>query len=207
MQVPINKPINQQIDFFLSIIQKNEQVHTVIETAQDLNLSNWYVGAGCLVQTVWNALSDRPLSENIKDIDLIYFDSSDLSEEAEETMAQKVREKYSNVPLELDVRNQARVHLWYKESFGYSIKPYQSTEEGINSWPTTTTSVGVRFETSQYEVYAPYGLNDLLSLVVRPNKSQITEAIYDKKVARWHQCWPHLTVVGWNDQKDFRRFQ
>ena len=46
-------------------------------------------------------------------------------------------------------------------------------------------------------MYAPYGLNDLFGMIVRPNKLQITEVIYQQKVTRWKTCWPSLQIVGW----------
>jgi hypothetical protein len=48
-------------------------------------------------------------------------------------------------------------------------------------------------------VFAPYGLSDLLGLIVRPNKKQITQAIYDAKVKKWQAKWPGLRVVPWDD--------
>jgi hypothetical protein len=42
----------------------------------------------------------------------------------------------------IDVKNEARVHLWYKSHFGYDIPPYHSVEEAMDSWPTTATAVG-----------------------------------------------------------------
>lgn len=41
-------------------------------------------------------------------------------------------------------------------------------------------------------------LNDLLGLIVRPNKVQITKEIYEKKVLRWKTNWPDLNVIPWN---------
>jgi hypothetical protein len=34
---------------------------------------------------------------------------------------------------------------------------------------------------------------------VRPNRTQITPAIYQAKVARWSACWPSLVVLGWEE--------
>jgi hypothetical protein len=36
----------------------------------------------------------------------------------------------------------------------------------------------------EFECCAPFGLDDLFGLVVRPNKRQITRAIYEAKVER-----------------------
>jgi hypothetical protein len=46
---------------------------------------------------------------------------------------------------------------------------------------------------------APFGLDDLFGLVVRPNKRQITRAIYKAKVDRWRSIWPWLTFLPWEE--------
>ena len=77
------------------------------------------------------------------------------------------------------------------------IEPYPSIEAAISSWPTTATCIGVRMQRDDLIVYAPYGLNDLFDMIARPNKVQITEAIYIKKVDRWKTCWPKLQIIPW----------
>lgn len=46
-------------------------------------------------------------------------------------------------------------------------------------------------------VFAPCGLSELLGLIVRPNKKQITQTIYDAKVKKWRARWPDLRIVAW----------
>lgn len=72
-----------------------------------------------------------------------------------------------------------------------------SEEAAINTWPTTATAIGVRKTGEEWNIYAPFGLNDLFGMVVRANKTQITKEIYEKKVNRWTQRWPGLTVIPW----------
>lgn len=199
-----NLDLHSQISALLEIVKKNEPVFHVINTAAEIGLPNWYVGAGCIVQSVWNHLSELPISQNIKDIDLVYFDATDLSEEKENQWVQKVREKYSAIDLHFDVKNQARVHTWYEKSFGFKIKPYSSTEDAINSWPTLATCTAIRKQDDQYKIYAPYGLNDVLGLICRPNKTQITRDVYEKKIDRWQTCWPQLTVFDWDETNERR---
>ena len=75
--------------------------------------------------------------------------------------------------------------------------PYTSSEDAIGTWPTTATAVGVRLAQGRPVVFAPYGLDDLLGLVVRANRVQITPEIYRRKVSRWTRHWPNLTVLPW----------
>ncbi len=138
-------------------------------------------------------------SAEIKDIDLVYFDAADLSERSEADHEARINAAFANLPVRFDVKNEARVHLWYERRFGYPIRPYTSAQQAIATFPTTATSVGVRPSPSGLEVCAPFELDDLQRLVVRPNKVQITEAIYRAKVDRWRAIWPRLQIVEWSD--------
>lgn len=192
-----NKSLNEQIDFFVHLLLKSEVIAKVLDKSSQLGMPNWYLGAGCLCQTVWNELHGFDLSYGIKDCDLVYFDADRTSYEDEDIFIQKSHSLLKDLPIEVEVRNQARVHLWYKDHFGLSMEPYQSVEHAINSWPTTATSVGITIKDGQFVVYAPYGLNDLLAMIVRANKTQITKDIYEKKIERWAKIWPKLTIVPW----------
>ncbi|NIM46756.1 MAG: hypothetical protein GTN40_01190 [Candidatus Aenigmarchaeota archaeon] len=97
----------------------------------------------------------------------------------------------------IEIRNEARVHLWYEKHFGYKINPYKSLEKAIDTFPTTATTIGVRKDNGKFIIYATYGLDDLLNMVVRANKVKITEEIYLNKVNRWSKIWPQLKVIPW----------
>lgn len=196
----MNKDVNSQIEILENILNLNENIEKVLKVSQ-LEFDYYYVGAGSLVQTVWNYISGYPLSYGISDIDIIYFDDQDLTKEKEEMIEQKLASSLSDLPLEIDVKNEARVHLWYKKKFGKDIKPYQSLEDAINSWPTTATALGVRRENNgEFKVYAPYGLNDLFSMTVKANKQLITRDIYEAKATKWLNLWPKLTVIPWENE-------
>lgn len=165
----------------------------------DIELPNAWLAAGAVAQTVWNVAHRFPPEANIRDIDLIYFDADDLSTESEARHEARIRGLFADLGVAADVKNEARVHLWYPAKFGYSIAPYGSAEEAIATFPTTSTAVGVRPHGSRLDVCAPFGLDDLLGLVVRPNKAQITRAIYEAKIARWRLCWPKLKIYGWDE--------
>jgi hypothetical protein len=192
-----NIDLSAQIDALREILMEHDIIRTILESAEQLQLSNWYLGAGCIVQTVWNHLSGNDPSSHIQDLDFVYFDSNDLSEEGEQRVAECVNRLFAGSPIPFDVRNQSRVHMWYESYFGYPIPPYESLEEAINSWPTTATSIGVTFRQGRMSVYAPYGLHDLFGMIVKPNKVQITKEIYVRKAKRWKKCWPQLTIIAW----------
>lgn len=193
----VNADLGTQIVLFLEIINQNTLLMNILERASALNYPQWYLGAGCLAQTVWNYYTGRPPLDSIKDIDLVYFDAQDLSKEGELHREREAQTAIGDLPLVLDVKNQARVHLWYEQKFGYAIEPYTSVEMAINSWPTTATSIGIRLLDGSFSIYAPYGLNDLLGMMVRANKTQITKEIYEKKCICWKRIWSDLTIMPW----------
>lgn len=179
------------------IILSNNLINEILQRAEKLNLPNWYLGAGCIAQTIWNYFHGYDLNKYINDYDLVYFDNSDLSYEAENKIIEKVKNEFKDLQINLDVKNQARVHVWYKEHFCYAISPYKNIEEAIDTWPTTATSIGVKIINDEFIYYAPFGTHDILSMIAKPNKVQITKEIYESKVERWKNCWPELKIEEW----------
>lgn len=182
----------------LQILECNESVQRILERAGGLNMLNWYLGAGGIAQTVWNVKHGFYPENGIKDYDLVYYDANDTSYEAEDKIIQRGAEIFKDISVLVEIRNQARVHIWYEKHFGKPIDQYKSVEEAIDTWPTTATSVGVRKENDQFLVYTSFGLEDLLNMVVRANKTQISERIYQDKVDRWIKIWPNLKIIPWN---------
>jgi uncharacterized protein len=193
-----NQDITTQTEILMEILDLSVDLQKIFEVSQSVLVDHYYIGAGCLVQTVWNYLSGYPLEYGIEDVDIVYYDAEDLSLEKEKEFERKFTSLLDPLPFKVDVKNEARVHLWYEEKFGYKIEPYPSLEAAINTWPTTATSLGVRKNQQGFKVYAPFGLNDLFGMIVRPNKVQITREIYERKVDKWKKRWPRLTIIPWD---------
>jgi hypothetical protein len=96
-----------------------------------------------MAQSIWNLSFGKPAEFGLKDVDLIYFDPQDLSAETEANHERRLRDLFRGLAIKIDVKNEARVHLWYKDHFGYAIEPYSSSADAIATFPTTATSVGV----------------------------------------------------------------
>lgn len=183
--------------FFEAAVLESPLLAAVLTSWREVALPNAWMVAGAVAQTFWNRAHDFQPAFGIKDIDIVYHDAADLSEDAEIKNSWRISRTFSDLPLRFDVKNEARIHLWYEDKFGYPIKPYKSTEAAIATFPTTATAIGVRPSGDGLEVCAPFGLNDLLNLTLRPNKVQITPAIYRAKTARWTALWPKLKVIDW----------
>jgi hypothetical protein len=189
--------VDQQVRALDQAVHRNSVARAILERAPELRLDSWYLGAGGVTQTVWNLLHGFEPTRGIKDYDLVYFDRDDLSVAGEEAAENRAAQLFEDLDAELDVTNEARVHLWYPERFGRSIPPYCSTEHAISTWPTTASSIGVRSDNGAFVVCAPFGLSDLYAMVVRANKAIIDQAIYEAKAQRWAETWPKLSVIPW----------
>jgi hypothetical protein len=191
-------PLVEQLDGLRSVLSRNEVLTDVLTRAATLELPGWYVTAGCLFQTVWNVVTDRPVTSGIKDYDIFYFDATDLSWEAEDAAIKAGQKVFAGLPAEVEIRNEARVHLWYEQKFGVPCPPHESTEAAIDSFAATTCCLGVRLDPDGgWRVYAPHGLSDVFNLVVRPNPVLAPREVYEAKAARWREEWPELTVLPW----------
>ena len=189
--------INEEL--LVRAISKSKPITKVLQTLKELNLPfEYYIGAGCITNTIWNDISGYPLEYGISDIDIVYYDKYNLESNSEKELKNRLESKLWDFQFDLDVKNQARVHLWYESKFGFPIKPYPTLEAAIDSWPTTATALGIRKEQNGlYKIYAPYQLDDLFSMVVRPNKLLVTKEIFENKANKWKEKWPKLQIVPW----------
>jgi hypothetical protein len=131
----------------------------------------------------------------IADIDLVYFDPTDLSKAREH----EVEARLGAGPPRWDVTNQAAVHTWFAEKFGGGpVEPLTSTVDGIATWPETATCVGVRLEhDGTLTIAAPLGLDDLLDGIWRANDVRVTAAEAARRFERKHVAtrWPRVRVI------------
>jgi uncharacterized protein len=180
------------------LLRASPVVGPLMDAFAGWGLPGCYVGAGAVAQTVWNAAHGFALDVGVKDADVVYYDPDDLSSEAEHRAEDLVQRSVPALGVAVDVTNEARVHLWYERRFGVPLSPYPSAEAAIATWPTTAASIGVRPSAGNgLAVCAPFGLRDLFALVVRPNKTLVTEDVYTTKAQRWHATWPRLTILDW----------
>ena len=186
-------------DRFLEIVLADPTVRAVLDRAPDLGLADAWLTAGVLFQTVWNTLTGRPAGTGIRDADLFYFDP-DTSWDAEDAVIRAGSGLFADLPVPVEIRNQARVHLWYADHFGSPAPPFRDCADAIASFAAVCCSVGVGVDgQGRPRVLAPYGFDDLFALVVRPNRRLAPRHVYEAKAARWLQHWPELTVLACDD--------
>ncbi len=177
---------------FRSDISHNSNNATILNRWDALDLPDAWLVAGCLFQTVWNLhTGDRP-DRHIRDYDLFYYDGSNLSSAYEDAVQKRVEELFGDLEVKVEASNQARVHLWYEEYFGYPYEPLSNSREGIDRFLVMETCVGI----SPEEIYAPYGLPLIYKGSLTLNPGTPHPELYPKKVESYRKRWPWLGTVG-----------
>lgn len=192
----VNLPIEEQIQVLETILKTNSKLMSLLEILESDGIENCYVGAGAINQTVFNYYHDFESDYGIKDYDIVYYDL-DLSYEAEDRVIKRLTAKIDKLDILVDIKNEARVPIWYYEKYGIKRIPYTSVEDAIASWGATITCIGVRLKKGKLIVYAPYGLNDILGMIIRPVKREFEKSAYDERALRWMKKWPKLKKQEW----------
>lgn len=179
------------------ILRRAPGLMWVLATARDLDPPDWLVFSGAVYQPVWNYLTGRPLEAGLKDYDLAYFDPGDISYEAEDQVIRRVAAAFEP-PLreKVEVRNQARVHLWFEDHFGEPYAPLANTAQALSRFTAPAFAVGVRLEADgRLTIIAPFGLEDLFAMRLRPNPLRRATGLartIENAVSRW----PEVSVEG-----------
>jgi uncharacterized protein len=181
---------------FLAIVRQNHVNDQILQRLPELGLPDCLLVAGSLFQTVWNIQSGKAPTADILDYDVFYYDA-DLSWEAEDAAIGKANRAFGDLNAVVQVRNQARVHLWYESKFGIPCEPLVSSRDGIDCFLNQSSCFGVHPGRTQADVYAPFGFDDLHAMIVRPNMRRNLPSVYAEKAARWKRAWPGLTILPW----------
>lgn len=179
----------------VEIVRADPDLMHVLTTVRGLGLNDWRVFSGAVYQSVWNIVTGRPVGYGRKDYDLGYFDP-DTRWEAEDVVINRVASAFDPAFRELvEVRNQARVHLWFRNRFGEDYEALAGTDEALERFVAPAFSVGVRLENNDaISVAAPFGLEDVFSLTIRPNPHRPLALGWAKVVESATARWPELRV-------------
>jgi uncharacterized protein len=183
-----------EADFIESTLG-NAANREILARLPGLGLSDAWLVSGALFQTAWNRLTNRPIDFGIKDYDIFYFDA-DTSYEAEGNAIARANAAFAGLNGAVEVRNQARVHLWYYDKFGMPYPPLERATDGIDRFLMYNAQVGIRPRGGSYDVYAPRCFADIEQMIVRPNLTPNFHADrYYEKAARWKALWPEITIL------------
>lgn len=183
-------------DQFVSAALTNSINREILARLRALGLPDAWLVSGALFQTVWNGKTGLPPEHGIRDYDIFYFDP-DTSYEAEDRAIKRMAKACADIAAQIELRNQARVHLWYEEKFAMPYPPLTRATDGIDRFLMPCAQVGLRPDGASCDVYAPQGFADIDAMIVRPNRvANFNAERYREKAMRWKALWPGLTVLA-----------
>jgi RimJ/RimL family protein N-acetyltransferase len=178
-------------DDITSFVTAQPEMMKVLAAVEALGLPDCWVGAGFVRNPVWDALHGRPWSASYTDIDVVYFDPTDIDPKRDEVIEAELR--VTNADMPWSVKNQARMHVQNGDP------PYADTADAMRHWPETCTAIAVRSVGSTVELLALFGVDDLLNMIVRPTPAFANKLeIYRARLARkaWSLSWPMVREMG-----------
>jgi hypothetical protein len=184
-------------DRFIEILRADPGVSAVLAAMQTFDAPDLWLVSGALFQTVWNVLDGHPRGHGIDDYDLFCFDP-DTSEEAEDVWIRKAASHFAFADHTVQLRNQARVHLWYPQKFGMPYPKLERSCDGIDQFLVQASVVAVRPGAGgRVDLYAPLGLDDIFEQVLRPNPlwKGPPRRQYLEKARRYVRDWPSLRLM------------
>jgi len=192
------KPFEIQRAALIDMLRADLALMGIMKGLREADLPDWLLVAGAIYNQAWNNLTGRPSLTGVNDIDVFYHDASDTSYEAEDVVIQTLARRFADAPVPVQVRNQARVHLWFPQKFGQPFEPLTSSAEMLTRYAAKTHSVAARLEHDDtITIHAPFGLDDIFSFRVVPNHVLANRPAYEAKAARAKANWPELTIEPW----------
>ena len=75
-------------------LAQNHSLSELLGRFDDLGLTDGWLVAGAIAQTVWNMAFQKPAESGVKDVDVVYFDADDLSAESEAAHERRLRDLF-----------------------------------------------------------------------------------------------------------------
>jgi hypothetical protein len=178
------------------LLEAHAASHALLLHVESLGLPDAWIGAGFIRNSVWDVLHEHPINmARLADVDVLFFDPDGTGKEREAEIERRLRTLAPGIPW--SVKNQARMHLRNGDT------PYRDTADAVAHWAETATAVAARSVGGKVEVMAPYGVDDLLNLIVRPTPVFGHKMnVYRERVTgkSWPSRWPMLTMrMTWEE--------
>lgn len=177
-------------EFVIETVLRAPWRRRVLAAVRDLDMPDGWTAAGFVRSAVWDRLCGNEAPTRLPDVDVIYFDPADTTRQREDTLQRALGDAMPAVPW--SVKNQARMHVRNDDA------PYRSTADAMEHWAETATCVAVRLdEQGMCRLLAPYGLDDLMAMRIRPTPLFMAKLDVFRARARrkdWRASWPGVTV-------------
>lgn len=171
------------------IVQDSKRMKALWAVAE-MGLPDGCLAAGFVRNLAWDRMHGFSSPTVLNDIDLIYFDLNDVSEERDRHIEKRLK---SMADLPWSVKNQARMHERNRDS------PYASTSDAMSYWVEVETAVGASLNDSgEVVITAPFGAEPLFNFTITLNTKRPKPLSFQQRIAekRWLEIWPQLKVVN-----------
>jgi uncharacterized protein len=177
----------------VKLIEEDCWMMNLLTAVKTLQLSDWWICAGFVRSKIWDTLHNFQTRTPLPDIDVIYFDPTNTNEAEEKNLENRLKSLMPEIPW--SVKNQARMHVLN------NMPPYTSSVDGISKFPETVTALGVKLdEKNRLVLTAPWGIEDVVNLTVRPTpyylEAEKRMKIYKERVRKkkWGSIWELVEV-------------
>jgi uncharacterized protein len=178
----------------IAIIEEDQWMMELLRTVKELNLPDWWICAGFVRSKIWDVLHGFNERTSIPDVDVIYFDQTNLDESIEKKLEKELHSRLPAIPW--SVKNQARMHVIN------NFPPYLSSVDAISKFPETVTALGVKLDGGENLILtAPCGVEDVINMEVNPTPffrgTKELMAIYEERLEKknWSAVWNKVTVT------------
>lgn len=178
----------------IAIIEEDQWMMELLRTVKELDLPDWWICAGFVRSKIWDVLHGFNERTSIPDVDVIYFDQTNLDESIEKKLEKELHSRLPAIPW--SVKNQARMHVIN------NFPPYLSSVDAISKFPETVTALGVKLDGGENLILtAPCGVEDVINMEVNPTPffrgTKELMAIYEERLEKknWSAVWNKVTVT------------
>lgn len=157
----------------------------------DQKLPDAWIAAGAIRNAVWDHLHGYAHATPLNDVDVIWYDPAQANCSRDRVLEAALARRLPGVAW--SVKNQARMHIRNGDL------PYTNCADAMRYWPETATAVAARLAGGgDIELCAPFGLGDLVLLVVRAtpyfaqHRREAARHRWQRK--NWTGTWPNLKI-------------
>ena len=168
------------------------EIADALQAVASLGLPDWWIGGGFVRDRMWDRMHGFNQPTPSKEIEVLYYDPIRTRSDDDRRLEGILREECPGLPWK--VTNQAWIHAERRD------RPYLSVMDAMRHMPDTASAVAASItRDGRVRVLAPFGVDDLLSLKLRPSPhyqiykpGRFREWIADKN---WIANWPKLRVL------------
>lgn len=181
-------------NIIIQVINNNSDYIKIVQIVSRYTNYTLWVGGGFIRSIIWDHLSSHKINSELGDIDVFYYDTSNISKEIDLKIESDLCSIAPNI--NWSVKNQARMHLHNDEP------QYVSFVDALSKFPDTASTIVVRSESvTEYCFLAPFGYTDLFNLRIKATPHFIASKKrmekYNQRIInkRWLQKWPRLQLI------------